>query len=267
MHVQYDIKKLQSVELEILKSFVEFCEAKEISYFLIGGSALGAARHSGFIPWDDDIDIGIPRHDYTRLLNIPENEFPDGCILNSFYNENEYPYYFSKMCNKNTKLVENMTSHLDFRQCIYIDIFPLDGAPDSKVMQKYHYQKIRILKKLQNLYNGMTKKEINPYKKLLIMCIRVLFTRKSLHEKLNKLSNKYKYNDQNIIANYFGSWGMKEITPKKYFGDGTILSFGNGEYRVPSDYNNYLTLLYGDYMKMPPEEKRKSHHSFKHVEF
>ncbi|OBZ11222.1 phosphorylcholine transferase LicD [Bacillus sp. FJAT-26390] len=265
--MQFDIKKLHSVEIEILKAFVEFCEKKKISYFLIGGSALGAARHNGFIPWDDDIDIGIPRSDYSKLLNIPEHELPAGCILNSFYNEKEYPYYFSKICNKNTILEENMTSHLNFRHCIYIDIFPLDGAPDSKFLQNYHYQKIRFFKKVQNIYNGMTKKEMNICKKVLISCIRFTFTREWLHKKLEKLSMKYKYEEQEIIANYFGSWGMREITPKKYFGDGTKLYFENGYYNVPSDYNRYLTLLYGDYMQMPPEEKRKSHHSFKFIKF
>jgi len=261
------MKRLQSIEAEMLKEFIEFCKKNSIAYFLIGGSALGAVRHQGFIPWDDDIDIGIPRPDYDRLINIPENDLPDGLIINSMYNENEYPYYFAKVCNENIIMIEEVTKHLDFRHCLYIDIFPLDGAPNSRLMQKYHLFVIRIFKKLQNINHGMIKNHMNYGKKVLIKLVKLLFSRKMIYNILDRLANKYKYDNCDIIGNYFGSWGIKEIVPKKYFGDGTIMFFENGNYRIPTDYDNYLKSLYGNYLELPPEEKRKSHHSFTHIEF
>ncbi len=265
--MEYDIKELHRVEAKLLKVFIEFCGNRNISYFLIGGSALGAVRHKGFIPWDDDIDLGIPRRDYEKLISISEHELPDKCVINCFENEKEYPYYFAKVCNEDVIMIEKMTQHLDFRHYIYIDIFPLDGAPNSKLMQKVHFFRILIYKKLQNLYNGMTKRKMNRLKEVAIMIIRLVFSRKWIHNRIDKLAKKYKYEDSEYIANYFGTWGTKEISPKKYFGDGTDLFFENGYYKVPYDYDNYLKALYNDYMQLPPEEKRKSHHEFSSVKF
>ena len=146
-------------------------------------------------PWDDDIDLGIPREDYDKLLKIPEKELPNKYIINSFENEHEYPYYFSKVCYEDTVLIEKMTEHLNFRKCIYIDIFPLDGAPNSNLMQRIHFFRIRIYKKLQNLHHRMTKKDTTLFKEVAIKMIRLLFSRDWIHCKLDKLAKKYSYDE------------------------------------------------------------------------
>ena len=119
------MNELQQKELDLLKEFVKFCELHNLTYFLIGGTLLGAIRHLGFIPWDDDIDVGMPRPDYDRFCELAEKHFVGDIFFQSYRSDKGYPYIFSKLRNSNTTFIEKIYRHVPMNHGVYIDIFPL----------------------------------------------------------------------------------------------------------------------------------------------
>ncbi len=132
------LRKLQLVELDILKLFSEICEKHGLRYYLVGGTMLGAVRHEGFIPWDDDVDVGMPRPDYEKLLTIVREELPDGYDFLHYKQNEEYKRYFSRLVNRNVK-IHNASNTKLIVENAWVDIFPFDGMPSGNLMQKVHF--------------------------------------------------------------------------------------------------------------------------------
>ena len=256
------VDELKSVEFEMLKFIDKVCKKEGLRYFLCGGTLLGAVRHQGFIPWDDDIDIFMPRPDYEKLIKLTKesevyrllSEVDDG-----------YYYNFGKLVDKRTLLVEQQVNPID-GMGIYIDIFPVDGMPESVSECDLHFKK---LDEIRRKINGFSQERPHIRKNLLAYLkswnIYISNKKKSLSKEQADYKNAallYEYDDSKNVFVTGGAYKKKDIFPKTWLSDGTYLEFEGKKFCVPAQYDKYLKQLYGDYMKLPPKEKQVTHHLF-----
>jgi len=241
----------QQALLSILKEFDRVCEILNIPYVLFAGTMLGAVRHKGFIPWDDDIDVLMLRKDYMRFLREAEK------ILNveKFFLQKEFsehwPMFFSKLRLNNTTCLEtyhpkDINTHLG----IYIDIFPADSAANSDLMRKLQFfaSKVVIAKSLDSL--GY---ETNSIKKRAFMKICRLLPVKPFLTFVKREDDNSEY-----LHSFLGAASAfsKNVYPRELFARSISAVFEDEEYPIPEKYDEILRIMYGDYMALPPEEKR-----------
>lgn len=256
-----DLLRLKEIELNIVVSFLEICKKHDLKYYMLGGTCLGAVRHSGFIPWDDDIDVGMPRADYQRFLNIAQSELPENIFLQTFETDPEYLQGFAKLRDSSTTFLETSSSFLNINHGVFIDIFPLDGYKKSRISTyKRKLYASRISQEF--LYNANNKKTLK-----YILAKILVGSSKRARNKMDKLAKKYPFEKCDTVANYYGAWGNKEIMPKEVFSSGTQAKFEGLDVIIPKNYDEYLTRLYGNYMQFPPVEKRVTHHYTEIVDF
>jgi lipopolysaccharide cholinephosphotransferase len=255
-----ELNKLKAIEINMLKEVIRICQKHELRYFVIGGTCLGAVRHNGFIPWDDDIDIGIPRNDYNKFLKIAQDELPSHLFLQNYKTEKDFILNFTKIRDNNTTFVEKFVAHLNINHGVYIDIFPLDGVPNNRFIRNINNLKITCLKlgMLGHYIDNTTGMRLPS--RAIRYIIKALYKPYKLHEKIDSIVEKHEYDQCDLVKNYFGIWGEKEIIPRKYFGIGCILTFENISVTAPIDYDKFLTNIFGNYMTLPPKEKKVSHH-------
>ena len=265
---ELDINKLKFIQLDILKSFIEICKNNNLQYFLVGGTCLGAVRHNGFIPWDDDIDVGMPREDYERFSKICKDQLPSHLFFQTFETDPEYPNTFGKIRNSNTTYVETSVKDLKINHGVYIDVFPLDGVSGNKLVRKIDNAKKNAYNiSISRVFTAGVPKYESVLKNTLVklICCACPNVKKTI-KKREKLFRKYSYSNSLIVSNFGGAWGEKETMPKNVFGDGAIANFEGLEVMIPQKYDEYLTRLYGDYMTPPPPEKRIGHHYYEIVD-
>ena len=254
-------RKLQLKLLEIMQIFHEVCLKHNITYYMLGGTMLGAVRHKGFIPWDDDMDVGLPRDDYDRLLNLPQKEWPSNIKIKTPYNSKDLIFPYSKIMDTNTTLIEDRLDGIV--EGIYIDIFPLDGAGNSffsaKFRFKIHYWNQGLL------YNNQDHGEKRTALRRLVQRYARKQDVKELYFKTEKWMRSSSYDSSSIVGNYSGSWGFKEFTKKEVMGVPISYDFEGLKLYGANMPDEYLTSLYGNYMELPPVENRKSHHRFKYL--
>lgn len=257
--------------LLILDFIIKICNEYNLTYFLCGGTALGAIRHKGFIPWDDDIDIFMPRPDYQRFqdilikMNNPDYEFL------SYETTTFYIQPMGKVSDKHTTLLE--LDSQNYVEGLYVDVFPLDGCSDlfeeyKKDMVRYQhlYLKMQVLNEPMN--RRVIKSILRMFKNrnyyfcryLPYYFIRPFLRRNSILSDLRSIENSYSYIDANHVACYSGSYKDKEYFFKEWFGSGLKMTFEGLDVVLPQNYDAYLSRIYGDYMKLPPAEKQVSHH-------
>ncbi len=255
---------LQSKLLEILKWFHSFCEENHIRYYIAEGTVLGAVRHGGFIPWDDDIDVTVPREDYERLMSI-FGEQRDHYRLESMHGEaKDYLYSYAKLYDTETTMVERM--RVECKRGIYLDIFPLDGMGETEEEAK---GKLKRFERMNNFLLAKTcpiRKGRAWYKNAAVRLMRLipsfLVSDKKLARKVDALAASFGNADSAFVANLMGVYGEKEIMPREVYGEGALLSFENITVRAPQMYEEYLVRLYRNWQQMPPEEKRVSLHQY-----
>jgi len=267
------LRDLQIIELNVLKKIIEICERHNLTYFALGGTLLGAIRHNGFIPWDDDIDIGMPRPDYEKFLRIAPLELKDPYMVTGIqYDNAEYYYYYARVIDKNIKLVRR-ASMKSVTINAWVDVFPLDGVPEeSKAFDKW-YKKVKSLNRLfkfsqfEYFFQFFDLKGIN-LKRYFMAGLKqiVKFTKlyrlvntKKMWKKLDNQLKKWDYNNSSRLFNVCGCWGVKEMFPKEYYGKGNLYEFEDIMIRGPVYYHEVLTQMYGDYMT-PPKDADKEHH-------
>jgi LPS biosynthesis protein len=260
------MNELQIIELDILKQFIYICNKYKLTYYAIGGTLLGAVRHKGFIPWDDDIDVGMPRKDYETFVNIANVELPQHYFLQTFQSDSEYPHNYAKIRNSNTTYIENAVNNLKMNHGIYIDIFPLDGIKKNlifKIRKKIKFSLCNI-----NITRAFCFDNKLSFKgKVLLKISDLVFPNiKAAIESKEKFMKKYPLEKCSYIVNYCGNWGDREIVPKDYMGLPRKLHFEDIEINVPDKYDEYLTNIYGDYLTLPPVEKQIGHHDTKYCD-
>lgn len=248
--------------LSMMEWFNNFCKEHDIKYYAIGGTALGAVRHQGFIPWDDDMDIGLPRKEYDRVVEISRNLPEDSQYKFEFpIVDDDYSYPFGKLYDTHTTFIEKVYNSI--ARGIFIDIFPLDGAGNNEK------QGVKLTKKIQtkNLLLALRYKT-GPKKRKLWKTVVLFFlnhiperilNKKRLFRQIDKLSRKYDYDKSLYVSNFNGRYGEKEIMLKEWFGEPKLLKFEDIEIYVPEQTDFYLKRLYNDYMKLPPEDERMIH--------
>lgn len=249
------MNSLQNHELSILSVYLDICEHLDLRYYLVCGSALGAVKYGGFIPWDDDIDVGMLREDYEVLMEKGQALLPEGVFLQNHVTDPEYPHNFAKLRCTNSSFVEHSLSRCKMDHGIYIDIFPLDPYPEKQVSW---FRLKNILLRLRITY-AFTSEILRPITRF-VRCFTVpLFpSLKGAVKKRDALMRSVTTGSR--IANHCGAWGDKEIVPAEWYGEGTELTFEGMTVRAPKEYDRWLTQVYGDYMQLPPEEKRIPHH-------
>ncbi len=261
-----DIKEMQQIELNILEFVDKVCKDNNIKYFLSDGTLIGAIRHKGFIPWDDDIDITMPRPDYEKFLSIMDNLNSDRyeCLHFSKKFKN-YFYSFAKVVDLNTVLTESSFIRNE-KMGAFIDVFPLDGVTDEKTFLK-NRKKFGKLSAILNLsaskkFEPSKKNKINTIIKLLLYPISKMFGYKFWAKRLQKIMLKYNIDESNYVCRYC-CVSKKNVYPKEVFTDCINVEFEKQNFLTTKEYDAYLTRLYGDYMTPPPEDKQKPHHDVK----
>lgn len=258
------LRKLQLKELDTLVCFKDFCEKHGLKFFMCGGGCIGALRNKGFIPWDDDIDILMPRDDYERLYrlwnrtNDEHNRFrllrTDGVMFTG--------NIFITIVDTETTCVKANQAHLDIPFGIMMDIFPLDGCPSGRFKRK--------MQKINAMIYSLFMAQIVPEKHggimafgshVLLSIFRSPKVREKIWRSAEKRMTKYKISDCEYITELCeGVYSMQNEYPKELFESAVYKEFEGIQVPVPVGYDTYLTMAFGDYMKLPPEEERKPHH-------
>ena len=261
-----DIKEIQSIALGVLKYIDKICKENSIPYSLAGGTALGAIRHKGFIPWDDDIDIIMTRPNYEKFLKIMDNTKSDKykCL---HYGKDfpNYFYRFAKVCDLSTSLKEGeYIQNPDLG--VFVDVFPSDGVDEKnieKIYKKLSYYSSMIGVASLKKYTKSKKGVFRSVLKFFAFFYAKIFGWEYWLKKYEKLLSKYKFEDYEKTLVYCGGYGTKEIFDKSIYDELIEVEFEKCKFPVVKNYDLYLKSLYGNYMQLPPKEKQITHHEFK----
>ncbi len=263
MKLKFSLNKLKVIELGILNHLDSVCEKHNLKYFLSGGTLLGAIRHKGFIPWDDDIDIAMPRGDYHKLIELTKDD--DRYKTISHYHTKNYFYPFAKMIDTKTIAREKAIYKWQIDDLgVYIDIFPVDGMPTDYQKRQKHIKKIEFNKTMLFLSLckstpkslSFIKRILKPFAKQYASIVGYKYWLNQVEE----LARKYPLENSEIAGAIVAIYGQREILPSWVFEVGDRIEFEGSMYFAPVGRHEYLTSLYGDYMQLPPIDKRKSHH-------
>lgn len=260
---EHKLTPLQNNLLEMMRWLDNYCRSNNLRYYALGGTLLGAMRHNGFIPWDDDIDIALPRRDYNKICEQFKN---DGRYrLESVRSEaKDYCYSYAKLYDTTTTLIEHKRD--DLVRGTFIDIFPLDGLGNSEEEAKKNFISI---KRQYNFYLCTVagiRKGRSLIKNFSVLMVRLIPTTiaspRKLRLKLDEKLSTLDYDDCEWIGNPLGAWGFKEVMPKFINGKPTEYSFEDMKIYGPERADEYLTYLYGNWRQLPPKEKQVTHHDF-----
>lgn len=248
------IKEIHLILLDIAKEFHCICTKHNIPYYMLGGTMLGAIRHKGFIPWDDDMDFGVPRVYFNKLKSVLENELPSKYKIFTIDNSDALFVNIVKIADVRTEIIEIGKEHISGQIGINIDIFPLDSINAKTCKTKV----INILLRLQYLILQST--ESRPLiKKYIALVTKQLFFFLSKRKIIDYIENHLIGEAGNLVANIYGAWATKEIVPQSVMGTPVLYKYEDFRLYGVADPSIYLSGLYGDYLKLPPESKRHYH--------
>lgn len=273
---QYDeetLAKLKKAELHILKDFIAVCEKHNLQYFVCFGTALGAVRHKGFIPWDDDIDVGMLRDDYEKFVRIAKKEMSDHYYITTPKTMKNYASGVIKVQRLGTKFIPEFSKTMKCSLCLHIDIFVYDNKDEDENIVKKNIKKARNLSKMLFLC-GSPYPEI-PIKGIVgnaakIACFvlhyvfRVLrLSPARLYSKMEKISKSSNYKDTESVICYSSVYPLKSDMKKEDLFPLVKMDFEDIKVCLPAAYDKYLAKCYGnDYMQIPPMEKRVNHAAY-----
>lgn len=262
---QLTLKEIQSELLGIMKYIHNFCITNNIRYSLDGGTLIGAIRHNGFIPWDDDIDIVIPRPDYNRFIKT----FAGNDKYKLFTPENNNSYInYARVCEVKDTIGDYMVPWTKDKSGVVIDIFPLDGEPDDRKEWEIEVKKLiqyRNLMFFSRLPHSVYRKDLGLLFNTKIFIKKILFwwiNTEQINRKSIALASSYNYDTANYVGqmSFLNMWEKKHM-PKEWYSDFILHKFEDTEFYITKGYHEVLTALYGDYMKLPPEEARVPGHN------
>ncbi len=256
------MNELQKVELDILKAFLSVCDSLGLTYYLVCGTALGAVKYNGFIPWDDDVDVALPREDYETFVKKAPALLPSHLFLQTTQSDPGCPRIYAKLRHSGTTYIEKACAHRDMHHGVYIDVFPLDGYPRSRVAQEWLELKKKLyLLKQTTLYHG----DYSAKTRVLVKVLKALGTEKrmaKIERRFSKAISRYSTRESDVWCNH-GNWqGRLEYAPRAQYGDGAWVEFEGVRVCVPADYDAYLTQKYGNWRAELPPEKQVGHHYY-----
>lgn len=265
------LRRVRLTQLEIAKEIRRVCEENDIQYFLAHGSFLGAVRHGGFIPWDDDMDMGMLRRDYEKFCRIaPSSLKPDYCLQN-WYTEPNYGLPFAKVMKRNTLYLENKKTRRLENNGIYVDIFPYDYAPeDPHVRNRLTAEMLSIyrVKLMKSGYKPWLEDDRIVWKKRIGY---LYYQLKSLFVSQQSLARDYDtlavaVHDSEVICERNGRTKL-DCYDRSCVEELAEYTFEGEIFKGPKNYDQYLTNLYGDYMVLPPENQRENRHQIIEIDF
>ena len=270
---QDELKRFQNEELKVLKCFASYCDKFGLRYYLLGGTLLGAIRHHGFIPWDDDVDVCMPRSDYNMLIERMKIEaLPEPFRFLTFENNPDYRYPWARLISTNMKII-NRTANIPRVEHAWVDIIPLDAMPDGVVERSLHKMRLSALWDLNNLvqFDELVdqKRSRGTLGKAAIKVSSAIhglvhsINYKKLLKKLTDELERYPYDsDTKFVINFLAAYGFSETFPRECFEETEYYPFEDTVLAGPKDYKTVLNIIYGeDYMTLPPESERNKHNS------
>lgn len=261
--VKLNLQETQKMEFEILKEFDRICRKHGLRYTLGGGTLLGAVRHKGFIPWDDDIDVAMPRKDYQRFLHVAGKELPKHLIIHSPYNSYSRFSY--------TKIMDARTTYIEFpyaeeqELALYIDIFPLDGMVGTEEERKRRKDKVDALDRLLCRFKvaRYKRKGEHGFRRIIwniIAGLNLLLPKYFLIHMLDRRATKYDFDESEYVGSIIGgAGGYKEMIRREEYEMTGEEEFEGCHFMTLKNTDLYLSNLYGDYMQLPPIEERRAH--------
>lgn len=260
-----NLRKLQLAQLYMMREIAQICEMHGLKYYLCGGTLLGAVRHGGFIPWDDDLDITMYRQDLSRLIEIIQQNYGEKYFVQNFQTDRNYTRYIPKIRLNGTRQAEKGYEKDGIHQGIYIDIFPLDHVTKTDGLELYLRGKLLRLLFAFKTIRCTRNKTTTRFKKYLIKVLKPasFLVPMALIDKLfdwvctatDKPGAAY---TTSFASHYL--W-KKQLVDNSVYGEGTFLTFENAEFRVPSRYFDLLKQVFGrNYMELPPVDQRNSGH-------
>lgn len=263
---EISIEESKKIQVEILEYIDTLCKKNNINYSLAYGSLLGAVRHQGFIPWDDDVDIMLLREDYDRLIEI----FKDNKEYNLIYEKTKNNYFlYAKLCDKRTFLREKNYPYIETLG-VFIDIFPMDNIPNNAFIRFLHGKILYFFDRL--IYTSVLKIYFNSTSVFKTIIKFILFTplaliakpigKEKLIQTTLRLMQKYKNKKTSHVGFFPNKYAQREFIPRDFFDSMSTYPFENKNFTGISNYDMYLKIVYNKYMELPPEEKRVSNHVF-----
>ena len=263
-----EIEDIKKCSFQVLRAVRDVCEANNIAYSLTGGTLIGAVRHQGFIPWDDDIDIMMPRPDYDKFIQIVkagDYGFDLHCLETD---GQEYLYPFAKACCRGTLLKERSVQETRVALGVYVDIFPVDGAGNNLRLAKLRTMIFQVLHGLKITSNWtcyhkskLRKWYYEPFRYVCYLISRLL-GRSAIDKMIDRFLRGKAYGACAYAGRLVGDYGSREVMPRRVFDSIVKVDFEGERFDAIEDYDTFLRTLYGDYMQLPPAEKQVSHHEF-----
>lgn len=256
--------EVRKVQLEILIEFDRVCKEHDIHYNLHFGTLLGAIRHQGFIPWDDDIDLAMTRENYDKFIDIFKGNLDEKYFVQTYETDPNFFRPYMRIRKNDTVFVQRHYQDLDIHHGVFIDIFPFDSVYEEKSREKKRYKYLTSLRKLNVIKHFGVDEQANIVKKLLQKTIDKLMPQLAFNRYLTKVMtkrNKENLSYINLVADYSTMDNFdKYLIKKDDFLDSVPANFEGHEFPIPRNYEQVLVDSYGDYMQLPPEEERIPHH-------
>lgn len=255
-----DADGLKRIQLGILDHVATVCASNNIRFFLCGGTLLGAVRHRGYIPWDDDIDIALMRDDYEKLISILRRE-ENIYKVYSCRTDKQFPYRCAKLYDSRTVLHEEADLELFCENGVYVDMFPIDSVPQHRVTQMIYYLFIYIFIWMHTLKVVSVAPNRSLYKNVVLKISKFLLKSITLNQLARLIDNLAKVKFRSCFCGRVAmGYGLKQIVPCSVYALSRNMRFENKEYPVPVGYHRLLSQVYGgDYMQLPPVSQRRTH--------
>ena len=255
----YDIRILQRKIIGNLEAIDAVCREHGLRYYLWAGTMLGAIRHKGFIPWDDDMDICMPRPDYEQLISHWREWLPQPYEVIAPETDPTYPYPFAKIEDASTTVLER--PDFKFLEGVYIDVFPIDGAPADEQKRKSHFKRYKFWRHLLFLRGRDPFKHGKGPRSWFPWLLHKVYSLEDLQNKVKSYMTKYPYDESDYVCDYDDD--LRGVIEKRILGTPQTYPFEDKQFLGVEHYDAYLSNKYGDYMQLPPVEKQIQHHFFR----